>query len=253
VLAQEQEQIITLGLLAYSALLFPVLLLVDAPYGRRDRAGWGPAIPVRTAWCLMELPSLLVPLWVLYNAGRWPAAAGLVLLLLWLAHYAYRSLIYPLRLRSRPGASFKLVMLLLGAPVNALIGYLIARMALGEIHLQQAAWLLDPRFALGLALFVVGVLINRRADATLRRLRASGGGYAIPRGGLYERISCPNYFGELLQWLGFAVASWSLAGFTFFIYCCANLVPRAIASHRWYRQRFPDYPAQRRALLPGLL
>jgi 3-oxo-5-alpha-steroid 4-dehydrogenase 1 len=32
----------------------------------------------------------------------------------------------------------------------------------------------------------------------------------------------------------------------------ANLVPRARAHHRWYRERFPDYPARRKALVPGL-
>ncbi len=245
---------IALGLLAYSVLLFPILLFIDAPYGRRDRSGWGPGIPVRLAWLLLELPSLLVPLWVLFDARRLPGSAGLVLLLLWLAHYLYRSLVYPLRLNARPGASFKLVMLVLGAPANALIGYMVAAMTLEEPHLQGNPWLLDPRFTLGLTLFALGMFINRRADAALRRLRKPGGQtYVIPRGGLYERISCPNYSGELLQWLGFGLASWSLAGLAFFIYCAANLVPRAMASHRWYREQFTDYPAQRRALIPGLL
>jgi hypothetical protein len=33
----------------------------------------------------------------------------------------------------------------------------------------------------------------------------------------------------------------------------ANLVPRALSHHRWYQANFPDYPHERRALLPGLL
>ena len=33
----------------------------------------------------------------------------------------------------------------------------------------------------------------------------------------------------------------------------ANLVPRALATHRWYRERFPDYPQDRKALIPFVL
>jgi hypothetical protein len=30
----------------------------------------------------------------------------------------------------------------------------------------------------------------------------------------------------------------------------ANLVPRAIATHAWYREKFADYPPERRILVP---
>ncbi len=33
----------------------------------------------------------------------------------------------------------------------------------------------------------------------------------------------------------------------------ATLVPRALAHHEWYRERFADYPPERRALVPFLL
>jgi 3-oxo-5-alpha-steroid 4-dehydrogenase 1 len=33
----------------------------------------------------------------------------------------------------------------------------------------------------------------------------------------------------------------------------ANLVPRAFQTHRWYREKFPDYPSERRVLIPFLL
>ena len=78
-------------------------------------------------------------------------------------------------------------------------------------------------------------------------------GYKIPRGGLYERVSCPNYLGELLEWTGWAIATWSLAGLSFAVYTAANLVPRAVAHHRWYRETFPDYPPARRAVIPFVL
>ena len=88
----------------------------------------------------------------------------------------------------------------------------------------------------------------------MRRLRRSGeDGYKIPDGGLYRWVSCPNYLGEILAWTGWAIAAWSLAFLAFAVFTVANLLPRALANHRWYRQTFPDYPASRRALLPFLL
>jgi hypothetical protein len=57
----------------------------------------------------------------------------------------------------------------------------------------------------------------------------------------------------MVQWAGWALATWSLAGLAFAVYTGANLAPRALAHHAWYRQRFPDYPARRRALVPFVL
>ena len=103
-------------------------------------------------------------------------------------------------------------------------------------------------------IFLVGYGINLAADRTLRGLRRAGEtGYQIPQGGLYRWVSCPNYLGEIIEWCGWALATWSLPGLAFATYTAANLGPRAIANHRWYRQAFPDYPRNRRALIPGLL
>ena len=46
---------------------------------------------------------------------------------------------------------------------------------------------------------------------------------------------------------------WSLAGLAFAVFTVANLLPRALATHRWYRAQFPDYPPQRRAVVPFLV
>ena len=66
-------------------------------------------------------------------------------------------------------------------------------------------------------------------------------------------MSCPNYLGEMLEWFGWALASWSPAGLAFALYTVANLMPRALQTHRWYRAQFPDYPANRKALVPFLI
>jgi protein-S-isoprenylcysteine O-methyltransferase Ste14 len=90
--------------------------------------------------------------------------------------------------------------------------------------------------------------------ALLAALRKPGeGGYKILRGWLYERVSCPNYLGEILVWCGWALATWSLAGAVFLLWTVANLIPRALSNHQWYRQHFDNYPENRKAVLPGIL
>jgi steroid 5-alpha reductase family enzyme len=110
-------------------------------------------------------------------------------------------------------------------------------------------WLL-----VGLAVFMAGLVMNRRADRALLRLREGGGsGYAVPTGGAFRWVSCPNYLGEMIEWAGWALASRSPAALAFALFTAANLVPRAVAHHRWYRAEFPDYPAERKAVVPFLL
>jgi protein-S-isoprenylcysteine O-methyltransferase Ste14 len=92
-----------------------------------------------------------------------------------------------------------------------------------------------------------------QADHTIRMLRKPGGsGYRIPGGGLFRWVGSPQYLGEIIQWIGWAIMTWSLAGLAFALFTICNLLPRAISNHRWYRQQFPDYPADRKILLPRL-
>jgi protein-S-isoprenylcysteine O-methyltransferase Ste14 len=103
------------------------------------------------------------------------------------------------------------------------------------------------------ALFFAGLAVNWQADRILRELRRPGEtGYKIPVGGLYGLVSCPNYLGEILEWTGWALATWSLPGLMFAVWTAANLVPRARANHKWYRETFSDYPPKRKAVLPLL-
>ena len=126
----------------------------------------------------------------------------------------------------------------------------------GVFHLYHysARWLLSWQFITGIALFICGYLINKTADEKLSMLRSENQkGYVIPKGWMFNYISCPHYFGELIEWGGWAVMTWSLPGLSFFVFTFANLFPRAIASHRWYRKNFPGYPAKREAIIPFII
>lgn len=117
----------------------------------------------------------------------------------------------------------------------------------------SASWIGDVRFVIGVVFFIAGFVINQKADSRLRILRGSSqNGYQIPHGGLYRWISCPNYFGEILEWLGWAVATWSIPGLMFAVWTIANLAPRARSHHLWYQEHFSDYPVNRKALIPKI-
>ena len=75
-------------------------------------------------------------------------------------------------------------------------------------------------------------------------------GHKIPRSGLFKYVTSANYLGEIVEWCGWAIATWSLPGLAFAVWTSANLVPRARVHHRWYKRRFEDYPEKRRVIIP---
>lgn len=239
------------GVIALAVPTVVALLFIRAPYGRHSKPGWGPTLPARWAWMYMETPPVVLWLAVFVLGANAGAAVPLVLAAMWQIHYIHRAYIFPFRM-SADNKRMPLSVASMGFGFNCVNAYVNARQV-SELGSYPVAWLGSWQFLLGAALFAIGLAINLHADTVLLRLRAQGGGYKIPHGGLYERISCPNYFGESLEWLGWAIATWSLAGWSFFIFTAANLWPRALANHRWYIEKFPDYPKQRRALLPWLL
>lgn len=112
----------------------------------------------------------------------------------------------------------------------------------------------SPRFVCGLAIFFIGMAINIHSDHILRNLRRPGEtGYKIPRGGMFTYVSGANFFGEIVEWAGFAIACWSLPSSAFFLFAAFNIGPRAIQHHRWYHTKFEDYPKSRKALIPFVL
>ncbi|GBF95813.1 3-oxo-5-alpha-steroid 4-dehydrogenase [Raphidocelis subcapitata] len=228
-----------------------------APYGRHAEgaSGWGFPVPARAAWMIQELPALAVPaLWLAalsspQQRARAAAPGNALPLALFLAHYAHRALIYPLRMR--PGRATPAGIVLMAFAFCAYNGYMQARYFLAEAPPDAP---LTPRALAGAAVWLAGWAVNLHADTALINLRRPGEtGYKIPRGGAFELVSCANYFGEVLEWAGWAVAAWSAPAAAFAAYTAANLVPRAWQHHCWYRAKFPGYPRNRRAVIPFLL
>lgn len=237
--------------LVLAVLTFAGLQFVVAPYGRHGRAGWGPTLPARVSWVVMESPAPLVFLGVYLAGSHRGELVPLLLLAMWQTHYVQRTFVYPFLMRG--GARMPVTVMGMAVAFNVLNAFVNARWV-SQLGSYPVGWLADPRFLAGLALFVGGLVLNLGADRTLRALRGpSESGYRIPQGGAYRWVSCPNYLGEIVEWIGWALATWSLAGLAFALYTAANLAPRALANHRWYHDHFTDYPSQRRALVPYVL
>jgi len=238
--------------LGLAAATFVVLFFVEAPYGRLAKNGGGPKIRKDLGWFIMEAPASL-GFMVFFLLGSYTGSlTAWVFLGLWQFHYAYRAFVYPFWV-SRDGKPMLLVVVGLGMIHNIVNVYINGRFLFTFSGGYPDHWLTDSRFLIGVVLFFLGAHLNRQSDRILRSLRLPGErGYKIPYGGMFKYVSAPNYLGEIVQWVGWAVATWSLPGLAFAIWSLANLGPRALSYHRWYLRNFPDYPRDRTPLIPYL-
>jgi very-long-chain enoyl-CoA reductase len=109
----------------------------------------------------------------------------------------------------------------------------------------------------GIILFCVSELLNLKAHVDLRNLRPAGTRIRqVPKTLLFKFVSCPNYLFEILSWIGFTIASQSIAAATFTIVGAAQMTVWAIAKHKRYRKEFDGqdgrelYPKNRKILIP---
>ncbi len=237
-----------------AVLIFPVLLKITVPYGRHALyKHWGPTVSSKFGWFIMEIVVIVV-FSCLFFTG--PVEKTLPLYIFYgtfLLHYINRTFVFPLQLKSN-GNKMSLVIVALGICFNLFNGFFNGYWFGWLSPVYSSEWLQDPRFIAGCLLFFSGMFINIYSDQKLISLRKGGKkGYFIPRGWLFEYVSSPNLFGEIIEWLGWAMMSWSLPGFSFALWTVANLIPRALDHHRWYKQNFPSYPATRKAVIPYIL
>ena len=241
-------------LFGFSVLTFIGSFFYTTPYGRFKKASEKRVINSLPGWLIMEFPCLAAGISTFFlSGGNTLALVPLVFISIWECHYIYRSIIFPLRMNSR-NKTMPLSAVAFGFFFNILTGFLNGYAFAHSEHLLDHHWLLSVNFIVGIALMIIGVSINIQSDSILQKLRQPcETGYKIPHGGLYRWISVPNYFGEIIEWTGLTIAAATPAALAFLVFTIANLLPRAIAHHRWYRKTFPDYPKERKAIIPWFI
>jgi 3-oxo-5-alpha-steroid 4-dehydrogenase 1 len=256
--------------IALAVLVFPVLFLVSAPYGRHLRTGWGPTLRSDLGWIIQESPSFLIMALYLtrwlrprtdkllklgFDEREWMTVT---LAFCWLVHYANRAFVFPLRMRggSKPTTFTVVSTAILFCVINT---YLNAKALFVYELVIRSRRSLDWAFCSGLLLWVCGLIGNWHSDAITRALRRNPEEikekrYAIPYGGLYRYVSAPNYFSEFVEWTGFAIAAQTWAAFSFALWTFSNLYPRARSNHQWYLENFAEYKSlNRNAFFPNPL
>ena len=112
-------------------------------------------------------------------------------------------------------------------------------------------WLMTPQFIIGSLLFFAGMIVNIHSDYIIRHLRKPGDtGHYLPQGGFFRYVTSANYFGEIVEWCGFALLTWSWAGAVFAWWTAANLIPRADRIYHRYRELFGEQVGKRKRIIP---
>lgn len=236
----------------------------QSSYGRFSSTKLGFNLNPKFGWWLMEIPATVVFAIAYFSGPARFEPTSLVLAGIWALHYANRGWFFPLAIRQVPGkrSTFNISVVVMGMLVTTMHGYLNGALFSHDyFHRYSSRWLTDPRFLVGLALYLCGFALLVSSEAIVRNLRpktqtpatAQLSDYRIPFGGGFRFVTSPAYLGEIIAWTGFAVLSWALPGVVILLITAGNLVPRALDTHRWYREKFADYPAERTALVPFVL
>lgn len=243
-------RILLITVFVTAAIVFVLLFITTAPYGRHNRKGWGPCISAKWGWLIMEFPAFFIIIIMFAFGNRQTNPVAMIFLLMWAIHYFHRTFIYPFLIKEGD-KKFPVLLIIFAIIFNIINGYINGYYLFFLSPIYSLSWLTDYRFIIGFIIFLSGMIINLHSDHILRNLRKPGKNeYEIPEAGLFRYISCPNYFGEIMEWIGWAIATWSLPGVAFALFTIANLAPRAFSNHRWYLDRFSDYPRNRKALIP---
>ena len=244
---------ILMGMTLLAIVVFVSLQFITPAYGMTFNNRWGMSIRSNWGWILMESPVFILMAILYANAivcnmpytwatFPWVPTAAFVLFEL---HYLQRSFIFPSLMRGT--SKMPLSIIFLGVFFNTMNAYMqggwLFYVAPKVAPLQyELSWFYSPQFIIGTVIFFVGMIINMQSDIIIRKLRKDkeDNNYYLPTGFLFDKINSANFFGEILEWLGFAILTWSISGVVFLLWSFANIVPRSKAVYEKYLQFFGE-------------
>lgn len=234
-----QFNIFLMVMTGIAVVVFVSLFFVDAGYGKFYDKKWGPAINNKLGWVLMEAPVFIAMLVLWLCSDRRDDLVRMAFLFLFELHYIQRSFVFPFRLRGN--SVMPLSIILMGVTFNVLNALMQGGWIfyLSPDDYYGPDWLTTPKFIGGFLIFLIGMYINIQSDDIIRNLRKEGdSGHYLPKEGMFRYVTSANYFGELVEWIGFAILTWSWAGAVFAIWTFANLAPRASRIYDRYKVEF---------------
>lgn len=114
---------------------------------------------------------------------------------------------------------------------------------------------------IGTAIFLWAFCVQFDSHLRMASLRKNSAGnvvtlkHKIPRGGMFEYVSCPHYMAEIVLYCALSVVLgapnttwWLMMSWNW-----TNQVAVSFLSHNWYRENFPSYPRSRKAVIPFVL
>ena len=236
-----------------AAVVFVALYFLKAGYGMFRDSRWGISLNNKVAWVLMEAPVFIVMALLWWGSERRFETAPLIIFLLFELHYFQRSFVFPFLMKGK--SRMPVSIMRMGVVFNALNGFMQGEWLfyLAPADRYTTEWLTTPPFIIGTLIFFTGMVINWHSDNVIRHLRQPGDTrHYLPQKGLYRYVTSANYFGELVEWTGFAILTWSAAGAVFAWWTFANLVPRANAIYHRYQQEFGTQMGNRKRIFPFL-
>ena len=224
-----------------AVVVFIALYFVTAGYGVFYNKKWGPTLPNKLGWILMEAPVFIVMLLLCVFSERSTNVVCLIFLILFEIHYFQRSFIFPFLMRGK--SVMPLSVMLMGVVFNTLNAFMQGGWIfyVAPENMYEISWLTTPQFIIGTIVFFSGMIINIHSDYVIRHLRKPGDTrHYLPKKGMFRYVTSANYFGEFVEWVGFAILTWSLAGAVFALWTFANLAPRAAKIYENYKKEFGD-------------
>ena len=152
-----------------AVLTYLILTKLTAPYGRHHTRGFGPNVPNRLGWIIMEFPALACFILVYIHGNNRLLTLPLIFCLMWTFHYSYRTFIFPFMTKTK-GKKIPLLIALTGTIFNTFNAFINASWV---SHLGSYAinWLLSLPFIIGLSLFIIGFVVHFWSDRILIKLR----------------------------------------------------------------------------------
>lgn len=250
-----QYDLFLLVMAALAVIVFIALNFIEVGYGITIDKKWGFAINNKIAWFSMEMPVFVLMIVLCLFSPRMisfdlsTSLVPLIIFLFFQTHYIRRSLIFPFLLKGR--SKMPLIVMFMGVLFNLCNAFMQGGWLFFKSpeSMYSINWLWTPQFIIGALIYFGGMALNIHSDKIILSLRKDGDTkHYLPSKGFFKYVTGAHYFGEVIEWIGFAILTWSVSGLVFAFWTLANLVPRANAIYNKYKKMFGEETIKERKL-----